>query len=146
VNGTWSQVASPSGYSPLYHSSAVLPDGRVIIEGGEFNTTSGARIRRSTTTRRASGTAPAARLCNSGIPRRIAAERKSPHLSWALRSCGLTGRFLHRSEQLRRRPHGDLQRNLDRWSGFSGLTGYRRWPRCTAAERQRAPRREPGYL
>ena len=38
VNGTWTQLASlPSGYSPLYHSSAVLPDGRVIIEGGEYN-------------------------------------------------------------------------------------------------------------
>jgi hypothetical protein len=38
VNGTWSQVASlPSGYSPLYFGSAVLPDGRVVIEGGEYN-------------------------------------------------------------------------------------------------------------
>jgi len=38
VNGTWTQLASlPSGYSPLYHSSAVLPDGRVIIMGGEYN-------------------------------------------------------------------------------------------------------------
>ncbi len=38
VNGTWTQVASlPSNYSPLYHSSAVLPDGRFIIEGGEYN-------------------------------------------------------------------------------------------------------------
>jgi hypothetical protein len=38
VNGTWTELASlPSGYSPLYHSSAVLPDGRVIIEGGEYN-------------------------------------------------------------------------------------------------------------
>jgi len=38
VNGTWSQIASlPSDYSPLYHSSAVLPDGRFIIEGGEYN-------------------------------------------------------------------------------------------------------------
>jgi hypothetical protein len=37
VNGTWSQVATlPVGYSPLYHSSAVLPDGRLIIEGGEY--------------------------------------------------------------------------------------------------------------
>jgi hypothetical protein len=37
VNGTWSQVASlPASYSPLYHSSAVLPDGRLIIEGGEY--------------------------------------------------------------------------------------------------------------
>lgn len=38
ANGTWSQIASlPSGYAPLYHSSAVLPDGRVIIMGGEYN-------------------------------------------------------------------------------------------------------------
>ena len=37
VNGTWTQMASlPSDYSPLYHSSAVLPDGRLIIEGGEY--------------------------------------------------------------------------------------------------------------
>ena len=38
INGTWTQIASlPAGYSPLYHSSAVLPDGRLIIEGGEYN-------------------------------------------------------------------------------------------------------------
>jgi len=38
VNGTWTQLASlPDDYSPLYHASAVLPDGRVIIEGGEYN-------------------------------------------------------------------------------------------------------------
>jgi hypothetical protein len=38
LNGTWTQLSStPPGYSPLYHSSAVLPDGRVIIEGGEYN-------------------------------------------------------------------------------------------------------------
>jgi hypothetical protein len=38
VNGTWSQIASlPSGYEPLYFASAILPDGRVIIEGGEYN-------------------------------------------------------------------------------------------------------------
>ena len=38
VNGTWSQVASmPAEYNPLYHASAVLPDGRVIFEGGEYN-------------------------------------------------------------------------------------------------------------
>jgi hypothetical protein len=36
--GTWSRLASmPPGYSPLYYASAVLPDGRVIIEGGEYN-------------------------------------------------------------------------------------------------------------
>jgi hypothetical protein len=38
VNGTWTQVASlPSGYSPYAFASAVLADGRVIIEGGEYN-------------------------------------------------------------------------------------------------------------
>ena len=37
INGTWTQIASlPNSYSPLYHSSAVLPDGRLIIEGGEY--------------------------------------------------------------------------------------------------------------
>lgn len=37
VNGTWSPIASlPATYSPLYHSTAVLPDGRMIIEGGEY--------------------------------------------------------------------------------------------------------------
>jgi hypothetical protein len=37
LNGTWTQIASlPSGYNPLYHSTAVLPDGRVIVEGGEY--------------------------------------------------------------------------------------------------------------
>ncbi|MGC2111047.1 MAG: hypothetical protein WA655_16120 [Candidatus Korobacteraceae bacterium] len=38
VNGTWTQVASlPSGYSPDAFASAVLADGRVLIEGGEYN-------------------------------------------------------------------------------------------------------------
>ncbi len=38
VNGTWSQLASlSSDYGPLFFASAVLPDGRVIIEGGEQN-------------------------------------------------------------------------------------------------------------
>ena len=37
VNGTWTQIASlPATYSPLYHSTAVLPDGRMVIEGGEY--------------------------------------------------------------------------------------------------------------
>jgi hypothetical protein len=40
VNGTWSQLASlPDSYRPLYYASAVLPDGRVIINGGEYNNT-----------------------------------------------------------------------------------------------------------
>jgi hypothetical protein len=38
ANGSWTEVASlPADYSPLYHSSAVLPDGRLIIMGGEYN-------------------------------------------------------------------------------------------------------------
>jgi hypothetical protein len=40
VNGTWTQVASlQSGYAPLYHSAAILPDGRLVIQGGEYNGT-----------------------------------------------------------------------------------------------------------
>jgi hypothetical protein len=42
VNGTWKRIASlPSGYAPLYFGSAVLPDGRVMIAGGEYNATGG---------------------------------------------------------------------------------------------------------
>jgi len=38
ATGTWKQVATmPSGYGPLYFGSAVLPDGRYIAEGGEYN-------------------------------------------------------------------------------------------------------------
>ncbi len=40
VSGIWTQLASlPASfkYAPLYFASAVLPDGRVIIEGGEYN-------------------------------------------------------------------------------------------------------------
>ncbi len=37
VDGTWSQIASmPSDYDPLYFASAILPDGRMIVEGGEY--------------------------------------------------------------------------------------------------------------
>ena len=36
VDGTWTQVASmPDSYSPHAYASAVLPDGRLAIEGGE---------------------------------------------------------------------------------------------------------------
>ena len=42
VNGTWKRIASlPSGYAPLYFGSAVLPDGRVMVEGGEYNAANG---------------------------------------------------------------------------------------------------------
>jgi len=38
INGTWSQIASmAANYGPLFFASAVLPDGRVIVEGGEYN-------------------------------------------------------------------------------------------------------------
>jgi hypothetical protein len=42
ADGTWTQIASLPviggvQYSPLYKSTAVLPDGRVIIAGGEYN-------------------------------------------------------------------------------------------------------------
>jgi hypothetical protein len=38
INGTWSQIASmPADYQPLYFASAILPDGRMIVEGGEYN-------------------------------------------------------------------------------------------------------------
>ncbi|MGH8289883.1 MAG: hypothetical protein ACREV7_12810 [Steroidobacteraceae bacterium] len=35
VNGTWSPIAL-APYNPLYHSTEVLPDGRMVIEGGEY--------------------------------------------------------------------------------------------------------------
>jgi hypothetical protein len=39
-SGSWSATGLlPSGYGPRYQASAVLPDGRVIIQGGEYNET-----------------------------------------------------------------------------------------------------------
>jgi hypothetical protein len=41
VNGTWKQLSSlPSGYTPLDFGSAVLPDGRVFVQGGEWTSPS----------------------------------------------------------------------------------------------------------
>lgn len=38
VDGSWQKAgAMPSGYMPMYAASSVLPDGRVIVEGGESN-------------------------------------------------------------------------------------------------------------
>jgi hypothetical protein len=42
INGTWSQIASlpiigGTQYDPKFFASAVLPDGRLIVEGGEYN-------------------------------------------------------------------------------------------------------------
>lgn len=40
INGTWHKLALlPKGYAPLYFASQVLADGRVIMNGGEYNTT-----------------------------------------------------------------------------------------------------------
>ncbi len=42
VNGTWTKLADmQAGYEPLYVASAILPDGRVIVEGGEYNNGNG---------------------------------------------------------------------------------------------------------
>jgi hypothetical protein len=36
-NGTWTKMAAmPSGYSPLYFASQVMPDGHVMVNGGEY--------------------------------------------------------------------------------------------------------------
>ena len=38
LNGTWTlDSRMPTGYIPLYYCSAVLPDGRLVIQGGEYN-------------------------------------------------------------------------------------------------------------
>ena len=36
INGTFTQLASTGTYAPTYYAEAVLPDGRVIVEGGEY--------------------------------------------------------------------------------------------------------------
>ena len=41
INGAWTQIATmPGGYGPLFGGSGVLPDGRVVFEGGEYNDSS----------------------------------------------------------------------------------------------------------
>lgn len=42
TTGTWTQKAAPASYAPLYFASAVLPDGKLIINGGEYNFCNGA--------------------------------------------------------------------------------------------------------
>ena len=37
ANGTWKAVAPIPFYSPLFFGTAVLPDGRLLVEGGEYN-------------------------------------------------------------------------------------------------------------
>ncbi|MEO8549582.1 MAG: hypothetical protein ABI678_06400, partial [Kofleriaceae bacterium] len=37
-HGTWDRLKDgPSDYAPLYYGSATLPDGRLVVEGGEYN-------------------------------------------------------------------------------------------------------------
>lgn len=38
TDGTWSQLPTmPGTYAPQFHATAVLPDGRLLVEGGEYN-------------------------------------------------------------------------------------------------------------
>jgi hypothetical protein len=38
ADGTWSKIAPmPGDYAPTYFASAILPDGQMIVEGGEYN-------------------------------------------------------------------------------------------------------------
>jgi len=38
INGTWSNAGSlPTGYNPLYFASSLLPNGQVVVMGGEYN-------------------------------------------------------------------------------------------------------------
>jgi len=38
IEGRWQQAATlPSGYGPLYFGSAVLADGKLVVDGGEYN-------------------------------------------------------------------------------------------------------------
>jgi hypothetical protein len=38
INGTWLNAGTlPSGYNPLYFASALLPNGEVVVFGGEYN-------------------------------------------------------------------------------------------------------------
>jgi hypothetical protein len=37
VNGTWAEMAPIPFYSPLFFGAAVLPNGQLLVEGGEYN-------------------------------------------------------------------------------------------------------------
>ncbi|MDR3691906.1 MAG: kelch repeat-containing protein [Fimbriimonas sp.] len=37
LNGTWSSIPTTPGFGPLYYASQVLPDGRFLAIGGEYN-------------------------------------------------------------------------------------------------------------
>ncbi len=45
ASGTWRAAAPmPAGYAPLYFASSVLPDGRLLVNGGEYNGSSCAPV------------------------------------------------------------------------------------------------------
>src|SRR5205809_228685 len=47
LHGTWTKMAplpADANYNPLYYCSAILPDGRVVIMGGEYNFENGTYI------------------------------------------------------------------------------------------------------
>ena len=45
ADGTWSQLPTmPAGYAPHFHATAVLPDGRLLVEGGEYNGESSTQV------------------------------------------------------------------------------------------------------
>jgi len=45
TSGTWAQIASmPDNYAPLYYASAVLPGGKIYVQGGEYNGSSGKQV------------------------------------------------------------------------------------------------------
>ena len=53
LHGTWTKMASlpaDANYNPLYYCSAILPDGRVVIMGGEYNFENGTYVVRQLTT------------------------------------------------------------------------------------------------
>jgi hypothetical protein len=53
VHGTWTKMAplpADANYNPLYYCSAVLPDGRVVIMGGEYNLENGTYVVRELNT------------------------------------------------------------------------------------------------
>ena len=53
LHGTWTKMAAlpaEANYNPLYYCSAILPDGRVVIMGGEYNLENGAYVVRQLNT------------------------------------------------------------------------------------------------
>lgn len=93
VNGTWTQVASiPGGYSPLYHSSAVLPDGRLIMREASTTVTR-PRVPATLCGRREGRFMTPWRTRGRWSPRRLAGQRSVTHRA----SCWPTERTCRRT-------------------------------------------------